>query len=191
MPRILKRSQERENTLDQLSDIKRSNYEFYLCFILICVVVFLIMNFYAGGMLRHSLGVLILFLIGAVIGHSMFSKTEKKEILKNEVGFEKNFNSQVKETSKLIKRAFNDQEVSQKILERKLKRICIKRIMNEKNLSEKEMKALIKKPEKLKEVTNDESLTTFLSKEKLEQGDEYKEMIDNILELLERDEICS
>jgi len=71
-------------------------------------------------------------------------------------------NLPLKRTSDTTERALKGFELSQMMIEKRLRRDFIEKIKNEKGLTEKEMRKLIENPPKLRKIINDEELFNFV-----------------------------
>jgi len=75
-------------------------------------------------------------------------------------------NLPLKRTSDTTERALKGFELSQMLIEKRLKRDFIEKIKENESLSEKEMRKLMENPSKLKKVINDEDLYKFIMNSK-------------------------
>lgn len=115
-----------------------------------------------GELLATILTVWIsLFVIFAAIRKtkplSPWGRTKNKEEIQN---------LPLKRTSNTTERARKGFELSQMLIEKRLRRNLTEKIKEEKSLSEKEMKQLMENPSELKKVINDEELFNFITNSK-------------------------
>jgi len=75
-------------------------------------------------------------------------------------------NLPLKNTSDTTERALKGFELSQMLIEKRLKRDFFEKIKEEKSLSEKEMRQLMENPSKLRKVIDDEELYDFITNSK-------------------------
>ncbi len=90
------------------------------------VLFFLLLK--AGGYLKWALGIFVMVLTGLMMLLFVKEGTDKSEMWKDERDFSEEFSSDVERTSKLIKRARKGQKISKGMLERRLKKICLRQI---------------------------------------------------------------
>ncbi len=163
------------------------------------VLFFLLLK--AGGYLKWALGIFVMVLTGLMMLLFVKEGTDKSEMWKDERDFSEEFSSDVERTSKLIKRARKGQKISKGMLERRLKKICLRKIKHEKDLSDEELKKILNKPEKLKKLVGEPLIVKLLCKEKVSMKEkgrensienlEFEEKLQRILKVIEGGEICS
>jgi len=126
---------------------------------------FIIILFLGGGLgeiLATILTIWIsLFVIFAGIKNIKSISPWKRNIRKSEMQ-----NLPLKSTSETAERALEGLELSQMLIEKRLRRDLIEKIKEKKGLSEKEMNKLMENPSKLKKVINDEELYMLIMNSK-------------------------
>ncbi len=126
---------------------------------------FIILLFLGGGLgeiLSTILTIWIsLFVIFAGIKNIKSISPWKRNTKKGEIQ-----NLPLKSTSETTKRALEGLELSQMLIEKRLRKDFIEKIKDKEGLSEKEMSQLIENPSKLEKVIDDEELYKFIMNSK-------------------------
>ncbi|MFP4143131.1 MAG: hypothetical protein ACLFT7_07315 [Thermoplasmata archaeon] len=144
-----------------------------------------------GGMIRLTLAILILLVIGFNLIYWSIDETRNTDIWKREREFDEVVNLKLRKDSDLVKRAFRGMEVSQGYLEKKIKDLFLDKLMDDRNLIQEEIRELLKDEEKFREVVDDEVISDFiLSKTGEEEqsyterlrGEDYEQWISTLLE---------
>ncbi|MBS3781593.1 MAG: hypothetical protein KGY68_03165 [Candidatus Thermoplasmatota archaeon] len=148
-----------------------------------------------GGMLRLTLAILILLVIGSNLVYWSMEETRYSDIWERDDEFDEVVNLKLKKNSDLVKRAFKGMELSQGYLEKKIRDLFLDKLMDDKNLSREETRELLKDSEKFRQVVDDEVISDFIlskreedeqsSTERLE-GEDYEGWISTLLERIER-----
>ncbi|GEM_PF-2518118 len=133
----------------------------YLVFLLLGGAIFTLLLFSAGTQMRFLGMVLTIWIALTMIfaakqktkSISSWTRPKRKEIMDN---------VPLRRRGDTIERALNGLKLSQILLERRLRRGIMEKVKDEKDLSETEMKKLMKRPNELKKVIDDDFLTDFL-----------------------------
>lgn len=136
-----------------------------LSFVSIALFLILLLPF-AGGNPRQLIGITLICWVAFFIifkakrdtmSLSRWAKPHRKKKLTN---------LPLKKDSKTVDRALGGLELSRLLIEKKLRRGLIEKIKEKENLSENEVKALLKDRSKLNEIVKDETLIEFLVEKK-------------------------
>lgn len=162
-----------------------------------------------GGDLRLTLANLILIILGLNLIYWEIEGTETSEIWKSEEEFDKKVNLKLKDSSKLVERAHGGMELSQGILEKKITNLYLNKLKENRNLTQEEMRKLLKSPEEFKRVVDDDIISEFILSKKTEdtdtsedvderedaeiptegfEGEDYEKWISKLLKRIERRE---
>lgn len=160
---------------------------------------------FVGGMLRFTMAIFILFIVGFNLVYWTIEKTDKSDIWRKEDEFDEEINLKLRETSNLVRRAFEGMELSQGLLEKKLRNLYLEKLMEKRNLSHKEVRKLLDNPDEFRKVVDDEIISDFVLLKKEEEDEEkvddredehpspekfekedYEEWISELLEHIER-----
>jgi len=145
-----------------------------LFYILMAIIIFALAGgiIVVGGMLRLTLAILILIIIGFNLVYWSVEQTEKSEIWVREDKYDEEVNLRLKESSDFFRRAFKGMELSQGFLEKKMMDLFMEKLKENRNLSEKEVRALLKEPDEFRELVDDEIISDFiLSREETDEDD--------------------
>lgn len=152
---------------------------------------------FIGGMLRFTLAVFILLIIGFNLVYWMFEETEKSEIWKREYEYDEEVNLKLRKSSDLVRRAFKGMELSQGLLEKKIRDLYLDKLKEERNLSQEEVRELLNDAEEFRKVVDDDLISDFiLSKEdqhgideqpssEKSKGENYEQWITYLLKRIE------
>ncbi len=147
-----------------------------------------------GGMVRFTMAILILFLIGFNLIYWVVGDTENSDIWKREVEYHEEVNLKLRGSSELVQRAFKGMELSQGYLEKKIKDLFLDKLMDKRNISQEELRELMRDPERFRDVVDDKFISDFIlskkdesekSFEKRLKGKEYEELISELLTKIE------
>ncbi len=146
-----------------------------------------------SGMFRLTLALLIIFVIGFNLVYWVVEETDDTEIWEREDELNEEINLKLKETSELVQRAFRGMELSQGVLEKKIENLFLEKLKENRNLSEEEVRELVRDQEKFRQVVDDELISDFIlskkdedfSSERLER-ENYKRLISTLLKRIEK-----
>jgi len=148
-----------------------------------------------GGMVRLTLSILILLVIGFNLVYWVVEETEYSDIWRRDDEFDEVVNLKLRNSSDLVERAFKGMELSQRYLEKKIRDLFMDKLMDNRNLSREETRELLKEPEKFRQVVDDEIISDFIlskkkeakqfSTERLERED-YERWISTLLRRIKR-----
>jgi len=175
-----------------------------LYYILMAIIIFALIGgiILIGGMLRLTLAIFILFLIGLNLIYWSIEKTENTAIWERKYELNEEVNLKLKKHSDLVRRAFQGMELSQGLLEKKISDLYFDKLKDKKNLSDEEIRELLSEPEELRRVVNDEIISDFIlskketdevlvgndeipSKERL-KGEDYEQWISRLLKRVDK-----
>jgi len=167
-----------------------------LYYILMALLVFalLVGIIFLGGMLRFTLAIFILFLIGFNLFYWSIEETENSEIWRKGDEFDEEVNLKLKEDSALVRRAFKGMEMSQGYLEKKIRDLFLDKLMESRNLSSEEIEKLLHQPDEIRHMVDDEILSDFIlsklhedERSSLERlsVEEYERWISTLLKRIE------
>jgi len=160
-----------------------------------------------GGDLRLTMANLILAIIGFNLVYWMLENTGESDIWKSEEEFDKRVNLKLKDTSELVERAYSGMELSRGLLEKKIENLYLSKLKNERNLSQDELRKLLKNPEEFRQVVDDDIISDFIlarkkedegeneivdveeneeSSTKKSKGEDYEKLISKLLKRIER-----
>ncbi|MBS3789953.1 MAG: hypothetical protein KGY66_03460 [Candidatus Thermoplasmatota archaeon] len=147
-----------------------------------------------GGMLRLTLAILILLVIGSNLVYWSMEETRYSDIWERDDEFDEVVNLKLKKNSDLVKRAFKGMELSQGYLEKKIRDLFLDKLMDDKNLSREETRELLKDSEKFRQVVDDEVISDFILSKREEdeqssierlEGEDYGQWISTLLKRIE------
>jgi len=121
---------------------------------------------YLGEGLGELLVTILTVWISLFVIFTAIKKTRTLSPWKRTKNVSKKQNLPLKRTSDTTERALKGFELSQMLIEKRLKKDFIEKIKEAEGLSEKEMRQLIERPSKLKKVINDEELYKFVMNSK-------------------------
>ena len=160
--------------VDKILDQNEASNFFY---ILIGLLVMLSILFLMGGDegLPYSLGRVISFIIVLLFAYSLLdwtsNITEKSDDLTDKDSLDENINLHIKDISRLLERASEGKEKSQEMVHEKLKKIFFLKLKEVKDISDNDLRDLVRNPEKFRKVVQDEVIADFiLSLEKKSDG---------------------
>ncbi|MEF8832426.1 MAG: hypothetical protein V5A66_02775 [Candidatus Thermoplasmatota archaeon] len=190
------------------AEIPKKDQENLLYYILMAFIALgLILGIiFMEGMVRFTLAILILLLIGFNLVIWSISRTEYSTIWSREKEFDEEVNLKLKETSDIVKRAFRGMELSQGLLEKRIRNLYLDKMMEGRNLSQEEVKELLKEPEEFRRMVDDDMISDFIFSRKDEigsvddreniedetpsskgfEGEDYDERISRLLKRIER-----
>ncbi len=163
----------------------------YYIFMTLSVLVLTGFMLIMGGMPRLTLAILILLIIGVNLVNWLRERTETWEIWEQEEEFEEMLNLKLNETSDLFRRASQGMELSQKLLEKKIKKLFISKLKYEKNLSQEEVGKLLQNPDEFRQIVDDGMISDFMlsgyvEDEEIGKKDREKDYEEWTLALLRR-----
>jgi len=147
-----------------------------------------------GGMVRVTMAIFILLLIGFNLIYWVVEDTENPDIWKRESEYHEEVNLKLRGTSELVQRAFKGMELSQGYLEKKIKDLFLDKLMDKRNISQDELRELMRDPEGFRDVVDDKVISDFIlykkeesekSFEKRLKEKEYEELISELLTKIE------
>ncbi len=168
---------------------KETGDRFY--YILMALAIFALIGgiVLVGGMLRMTLAIIILIIIGFNLIYWSVEKTENSNIWRSEDEFDEEVNLKLRENSDLVKRAFKGMELSQSMLEKKISNLFLSKLKVVRSLSQKEVSELLKNPDDFRQVVDDEVISNFVlaNKGKHEMEDD-KEFEQGSMEMLKEED---
>ncbi len=146
------------------------------------------------GELQWFAGIFLLIWIGLAVFSQVRRNTEGVLRWKEEKKEESSKDTPLEKKSKMMKRAVNDREITQAMIEERLRNVFLQKIKEEKNISDEEMGELLEKPSDLKKVLEDRFLTYFLLngkryKETLQKNSNSKNLFDGKIDGPNREDI--
>ncbi|MFP4608649.1 MAG: hypothetical protein ACOCTR_02580 [Candidatus Natronoplasma sp.] len=168
------------------SDVEEGDRLYYILITILVVILTAFMLAW-GGQPQLTLAIIILFIIGGNLVYWMYERTESSVVWEQEEELSEELNLKMKDDSDLIRRAFQGMELSQSLLEKKIKNLFIEKLKDERNLSKEEVRELLQRPEKFRQVVDDEVISTFILSEETERGQkDYQEKIYRLIVRIER-----
>ena len=154
-----------------------------------------------GGMVRFTMAILILFLIGFNLIYWVVGDTENSDIWKREVEYHEEVNLKLRGSSELVQRAFKGMELSQGYLEKRVVDLFKEKLKDNRNLSENDVIELLNEPDEFRELVDDEIISDFIlfkenrdedgsiddqsnKKERL-KGEDYERWVSTLLKRIE------
>ena len=153
-----------KNIKAQLEESRTSNF-FYL---LIGLLALLSILFLMGGDdgLPFHLGRIISFMIVILFAYSLIDWTshitEKSDDWKEKDDLDEGINMRIQDISELLDRASEGKKKSQEILHERLKKIFFLKLKETKDISDNELRDLVRKPEKFRKVVQDDVIADFI-----------------------------
>lgn len=131
--------------------------------LLISIIIFLtIMMFFIEGSLKWLLGLFIILFIGGIVVFEIYERTRDISFWERNNELDRIVNLNLERLSKIAGRAYRDRTVSKALFEERIKEEFIKKLKNHKNLSDAEMKRLLKDPNRLRKIIGDDLITEFI-----------------------------
>lgn len=133
--------------------------------LLLQVIIFsalIVLTFFLQGGTRWTLALIILFFAGIIVARRLSRDLKKPSIWRRESELDEFVHRELPQTDELVDRAFKGKRLSQAMLEQKLKKIFIDKLMDKRNLKREEIDELMKDEKKLDKVVGDETLSDFL-----------------------------
>ncbi len=149
---------------DLLDQSKTSNF-FYL---LIGFMVLLSIIFVMGGDedLPYQLGRIISFIVVILFAYSLLDwttrVTEKTSEWTEKESLDEDINLRIQDISELLKRASEGKKMSQDILHEKLKKIFFIKLKEIEDLSDNDIRDLVRNPDEFRKVAQDEIIADFI-----------------------------
>ncbi len=188
--------------IEKLTDQNETSNFFYL---LVGSLALLSVLFLMGGDegLPFILGRITGFIIIVMLAYSLIEwvgqTIKETEHWTEEENLDEDINLRIDDISALLKRASEGERKSQEILHEKLKKIFFLRLKEEEDISENEVRGLVKKQEKFSEVVQDEVIAEFilsmeedsaegsklLSSKKRKGGKEYRAKINELVQRID------
>ncbi len=172
---------------------------FYILVGILSLILFVLM-FQARGYLKWSLAVMVLLSLGTPLIISIHKNTKKKKIWNRDSSLDEELYLKMEKTSKLVNRAFKGQKMSQDMLKKRLRKICLRKIKSENDLSDEKIKRLCEEPERLREAGIDDHVVDFIFEEGQEESLEkkkramdekrYEEKVKKTIKIIEEDKVC-
>ncbi len=165
----------------------------YYGFMTFLVIVLTAIMLSWGGQPQLTLAIIILLIIGLNLLSWLYGKTDEAVIWEQEEELSEELNLKLAETSDLFRRASQGMELSQGLLEKKVRNLFMSKLKDEKNLSQEEIRELLQNPEDFRRVVDDEVISDFVLSKlddqedvKKEMDKEYEDWILGIIESIER-----
>ncbi len=130
----------------------------------------LIILFFLGEGLGELLATVLTVWISLFVIFAAIKKIKPLSHWKRIKNYKEKQNLPLKRTSDMIERGLKGFELSQMMIEKRIKKDFMEKIKEEENLSEKEIRELIQNPSELKKVIKDEELFNFITKNKTLQN---------------------
>ncbi len=166
----------------------------------IIVIIFFFMLLFEGA-LRWFLGVLIFAFAADLIGGGLFKDSKRREIWGNKSSLDEPLNTRLESLDKIIEGAVKGKKISQALLEQKIIELIQRKLDLERGISRESFKELLKNPEELKKVIDDEVIYGFMmdarmliylgNKKRSDErshrvtGQEYRRWIEEVLDRVE------
>lgn len=135
----------------------------------VLLILFIFMLAVSGG-LQWTVGVIILIYLGFIFTRRLLSQTDKLENWETENKLDEVIELQMPRLSKYVKNAFKGRRLSQDLLERRMTKDFLAKVMEMKNLDKKQVNYLINNPDKLEDLIDDDELTDFILQVKTGKG---------------------
>ena len=131
--------------------------------LLISIIIFLtIMMFFIEGSLKWLLGLSIILFIGGIVVFEIYEGTRDITFWDRNNELDRIVNMNLERLSEIAGRAYRDRTVSKALFEERIKEEFIKKLKNHKNLSDAEMKRLLKDTNRLRKIIGDDLITEFI-----------------------------
>jgi len=192
-----------KNITNLLRQKETSNFFYILIGLLILLSILFVMGGDEG--LPLILGRITGFIIVILIAYNLIewtsNITETSERWTEEESLDENINLRIQDISQLLQRASEGNEKSQEILHNKLKKIFFLKLKEIEDISDNDLRELVRKPEEIRKLVEDEVLadfiitlekrsdedggSKFLSSSKRISQRKYKEKIKDIIQRIE------
>lgn len=140
---------------------KRDVFGPYLVFLLVGAGLFIVLLFTAGN-LTWFVGFVLLLWVGLSFIYAAGKDTKNISTWGRKSAYDKVENLPLERDSDTMERALKGLELSQTIVEKRLRKAFMEKLMDEKDLSMKEVKELLRRPSQLEKIVDDEELEDFL-----------------------------
>ncbi len=123
-------------------------------------------------MMQKTIAIFVIFLIGINLAHWTWERTNHIKIWRHRDELDEETNFMMAEVSKIYDRAVQGMELSQHLLEKKVKNIFMNKLKERRNLSEDEVFKLKQDPDEFKKTVDDDIIADFI----LSKEEEFSEM---------------
>lgn len=156
----------------------------------VMIMILAIFMYLIGNPGQWIVGLIIIGLIGLNIVYYLYNKSDKVRMWERENKLDDIVHLKISRTSEIARRAFKGNELSQAILEEKMISEFIKKLKEERNLTDAEIDYLLDHPSKLKKIIGDDELSMFVLKgkslqkmlQKIDEGDSTKKKFGKLIE---------
>lgn len=133
---------------------------------IVLALVFFSSTFLFSGRLQWTLAGVFVVIIGINLIKWLYENSSSTEEWTRKEKLDKKKTLQLKETSKLTRRAFEGMELSQELLEKQIIRNFLRKFKEKKGLSQDEMSNLLEKTDEFREMVDDELISDLVLSKK-------------------------
>lgn len=151
-----------------IKDLMRQNETSNFFYILVGILALLSILFVMGGDegLPYTIGRIVALIIVVLLAYSLIrwtsNITEKSDDWIEKESLDDDINLRIQDISELLERASEGKEKSQEILHKKLRKVFFLKLKEIRDISDNELRDLVKKPEKFRELVQDEVIADFI-----------------------------
>lgn len=153
-----------ENIKNFLHKKETSNFFYLLTGLLVLLSILFVMGGDEGLplILGRITGFIIVILIAYNLIEWISTITDKTEEWKEKENLDEDINLRIQDISELLQRASEGNEKSQEILHNRLKKIFFLKLKEIKDISDKNLKELVRNPEEFRKTVQDEVIANFI-----------------------------
>ncbi|MFP3872261.1 MAG: hypothetical protein ACOCTR_02600 [Candidatus Natronoplasma sp.] len=133
----------------------------YLVFIVLGVILLTLLLFSGGAQIKF-LAMLLIVLVGFSVIFAAKRNTKSISLWRRGARGKERENLPLKRRSELLERGVRGLKLSQALLERRLRKSLMEKVKDEEDLSDREMKGLLKDHLRLRKMVEDDTLVDFL-----------------------------
>ena len=147
--------------------IEEESEERLLKLIIVSIIALLaIFMAFVGGSLRWLVGLVIIVFMGIIVIFQIYERSIGISNWGRDNELDSIVNLNLERLSEIAGRAYRKRTISKALLEDRIKEEFIKKIKNHKNLSDAEMEKLLKDPDELREIIDDDLIADFILRSK-------------------------
>ncbi len=170
--------------------LRKKSSNVYYILLLLLIVSFFVLTLEGGSGIQKSIGRALGFLLLIVIGFDLIqltmSSTEKPDFWKEKKELDETINLRMQDTSVLLQRASEGKKISQKMFLEKVRKIFIMKLKEKKDLSEKDVRYLLRNPDEFRSMVQDDMISDFMLSN--DHGREQKKGLERFLRPGSKDE---
>lgn len=154
--------------MEMIKDLTRQHETSNFFYILVGLLALLSILFVMGGNegLPYTIGRIVAFIIILLLAYSLITWTskitEESEDWIEKESLDEDINLKIQDISELLGRACEGKEKSQEILQKRLKKVFFLKLKEIEDISDNDLRDLVKTPEEFSELVQDEVIADFI-----------------------------